>query len=95
MYCGAHFGGQHGFGQHGLGSQQRGRGGHGSQHGSRSQQQLVKERAKAAIKPKPKNFFIQILLFSLRIQLLLVAFTYYPSRSTTVHVLVGYCVVDE
>jgi hypothetical protein len=57
-YLGSHFGGQHGCGQHGLGSQQRGLGGHGSQQGSRSQQQLVKASAKAAIKPKPKNFFI-------------------------------------
>jgi hypothetical protein len=59
-YLGSPCGGQHGFGQHGLGSQQRGFGGQqGSQHESRSAQQLVKERAKAAIKPKPKNFFIQ------------------------------------
>jgi hypothetical protein len=57
-YLVSHCGGQQGLGQHGLGSQQRGFGGQGSQHGSRSQQQLVKERAKAAIKPKPKNFFI-------------------------------------
>ncbi len=58
MYLGSHLGGGHGLGQHGLGSQQRGFGGHGSQQGSRSQQQLVNERAKAAIKPKPKNLFI-------------------------------------
>jgi hypothetical protein len=60
MYLGSHCGGHIGFGQHGRGSQQRGLGGQGSQQGSRSQQQLVKaERAKTAIKPKPKNFFIQ------------------------------------
>jgi hypothetical protein len=59
--CSQHGGGQHGFGQHGLGSQQRGLGGQqGSQHESRSQQQLAKERATAAKKPKFNNFlFIQ------------------------------------
>ncbi|MFI0435266.1 MAG: hypothetical protein ACH350_06005 [Parachlamydiaceae bacterium] len=64
-YFGSHFGGQQGCGQHGLGSQQRGFGGqHGSQL-SRSQQQLVKERAIAAMNPRPSNFFIKALLFIL------------------------------
>jgi hypothetical protein len=71
-YLGSHCcGAQQGFGQLGLASQQRGFGGQGdSQHESRSQQQLVIESTKAAIKPKPKNFFIlntPVSLFNLRI----------------------------
>ena len=58
MYLGSQLGGQHGLGQHGLGSQQRGFGGHGSQHGSRSQQQLVKAERAIAAKPRLRNFFI-------------------------------------
>lgn len=67
-YCGAQRGGQQGFGagaqhdgggQHGVG-QQRGFGGQlGSQHESLLQQQLVKERAKAAIKTNFNACFIQ------------------------------------
>jgi hypothetical protein len=59
-YLGSHLGGQQGCGQQGLGSQQRGFGGqHGSQQALSPQLQLVKDSAKAAIKAKPKNFFIQ------------------------------------
>ena len=58
MYVGPQCGAS--LGQHGRGSQQRGLGAQlSSQQVLRSQQQLVKaDRAKAAIKPKPKIFFI-------------------------------------
>lgn len=69
MYCGwQQRGGQHGLGQQGLGSQQRGLGGHGSQQGSRSQQQLVKADKAKAIKPIPRKFFILFLLLVLELQ---------------------------
>jgi hypothetical protein len=86
-YLGSHLGGQHGCGQHGLGSQQRGFGGqHGSQQ-SLPQEQLVKERATAAINPKPRNFFIQYTPVNFRVLRIfnnIGCVSYYPFSSICV-----------